>query len=107
MSSLQLQARSRVRITVVLGRGRHAAEAVRVRRGSIESDARYALRDWTEASEERYGEQFGSDTGRTLGAMIYFDGGEDRDEALAELDAALDRRLLERLRTRVSEPSNR
>ncbi|HET7845735.1 MAG TPA: hypothetical protein VFL14_16390 [Xanthomonadales bacterium] len=76
-------------------------------RGSIESDARCALRDWTESNEERYGEQFGTDTGRTLGAMIYFDGGEDRDEALAELDAALDRRLLERLRTRVSDPNDR
>ena len=107
MSSLQVQARSRIRVTVVLGRGRYAAEAVRVRRGSIESDARSALRDWVDANDERYGEHFGTDTGRTLGAMIYFDRGEDSDAVLAAFDAALDSRLLERLRTRVSDPAAR
>jgi hypothetical protein len=104
MSSLQMKARSRVRVTVVLGRGRYAAEAVRAHRGSIEGDARGALRDWVRDRDDRYGEQFASDLGRSLCATLWFDGDAGCAGALAELDAALEARLLQRLRTRISEP---
>jgi hypothetical protein len=104
MGSLQIRARSRVRVVVVVGRGRHAAEAVRVHRGSLEGDARSALRDWIGENDDRYGEQFGSDLGRSLCATLWFDGGSGCASTLAELDAALEQRLLQRLRTRVSEP---
>jgi hypothetical protein len=103
MNDRKPAASPRLRVTVVLGRGRHAAEAARLHRGSIECDARGALREWACHSDERFGEQFCSDTGRTLGAMIYFDFTEGCDAVLAELDAALAQRLLERLRTRIGE----
>jgi hypothetical protein len=104
MSCLQMCAQSRVCVTVVIGRGRHAAEAARVRRGSLEGDTRRALREWIGESDDRHGEHFGSELGRSLCARLWFDSETSLSATLAELDAALGERLLERLETRVSEP---
>lgn len=98
MQNLQEQVRSRVRCSLVIARGRFAREA----KTPIEGDTRSALADWSGDDGTRYSEHYASDTGQSLGAVVYFAAGDDSRVVLGDLDRALAQRKLERIRTRIS-----